>query len=168
MPRKLPTALSQNGYGKFTYAKRSLHLTFLSNMEEDVVRWCPSCISKLQTERDLLAGVANHLPRAPNDNNHPQYRNVLASQPFLVPNPSCDGRRYRVMSSETVASKAFAVKRRRSSPTATGLGPGMLPSAPWHGGNASIHLCHAGGSPLMCCGRGPTVRLLAQKDSRES
>ena len=44
----------------------------------------------------------------------------LASQSFLVPNRSCVGRKYRVVSSETVASKAFAVRRRRVSPTATG------------------------------------------------
>ena len=42
------------------------------------------------------------------------------SQPFSVPIPDCDGRRLRVISLDTVASKAFAVRRRRVSPTATG------------------------------------------------
>ena len=44
---------------------------------------------------------------------------TVASQPFAVLNPNCCGRRYRVMSSDTVGSKAFAVRRRRVSPTAT-------------------------------------------------
>ena len=43
----------------------------------------------------------------------------VAPQPFLVPNPKCDGRRFPVISSEKVASWAFAVRRRRPSPTAT-------------------------------------------------
>ena len=74
---------------------------------------------------------------------------TVALQPFLLPNLRCDGRRYRVLSSETVASGTFAVRRRRVSPTATGRwqlsfffkarsealaiqgvnGPGRLPSA---------------------------------------
>ena len=44
----------------------------------------------------------------------------MAYSRVLVLSPSCAGRRYRVMSSETVASRAFAVRRRRVSPTVTG------------------------------------------------
>ena len=36
---------------------------------------------------------------------------TMASQPFLVPNTSCAGRRCDVMSSETAASGAFAARR---------------------------------------------------------
>ena len=46
---------------------------------------------------------------------------TMASQPFSVPNPSCVGRGYRVISSETEASRGFAERRRRVSPMATGL-----------------------------------------------
>ena len=45
---------------------------------------------------------------------------TMASQPFFVPNSNCAGRRYRVLSSETAASKAFAVRCGRVSPSATG------------------------------------------------
>ena len=40
---------------------------------------------------------------------------TMASQPFAVPNPNCDGWKCRVMSLDTVASKAFAVRRQRVS-----------------------------------------------------
>ena len=44
---------------------------------------------------------------------------MVASQPFVVPNPGCVGRSQRFMSSDMVAGKAFVVRRRRVSPTAT-------------------------------------------------
>ena len=42
------------------------------------------------------------------------------SQPFGVPNFNCDGKRYHVMSLDTVASNTVAVRRRRVSPITTG------------------------------------------------
>ena len=41
---------------------------------------------------------------------------TMASQQFLVPSPRCVCRRYCVVSSETVASRTFDVRRRRVSP----------------------------------------------------
>ena len=41
---------------------------------------------------------------------------TVASKPVAVPSSNCDGRGARVISSDTVASKAFALKRRRVSP----------------------------------------------------
>ena len=48
---------------------------------------------------------------------------TMASQPVALANPNCQGRWYRVMSSDTAVSKAVAVRRRRVS-----LTTGKLPS----------------------------------------
>ena len=95
---------------------------------------------------------------------------TMASRPLLVPNPSCAGRRYRVMSADTAASIAFAVRRRRVSPTTTGQ---WLPSfsaseaqaiqwcqgrclLPRFGPARPARRCNLGGGPpVMCCERRP-------------
>ena len=85
----------------------------------------------------------------------------MVSQPFLVPNLSCGGRRYRVMSSETVASNGQCPPSRlrtsTGAPRSTGAGNFTFGSQcePWHRGTTSMHLCILGGEgpPLMCCGK---------------
>ena len=75
---------------------------------------------------------------------------AMPSQPLVVPNPSCVG-----VSSETKASRAFAVRRRRVSPYGhQPAGSAVFPSdmcRPRRGGPAPARL----GNRLMCCGRSP-------------
>ena len=79
---------------------------------------------------------------------------TMASQPLLVPTTSCVGWRSRVTSSETVASRAFAVRRRRVSPTATGRWPPSFffhcrcrgTRYPGDNGTWNVAFCHHVGS----------------------
>ena len=70
---------------------------------------------------------------------------TVASQQFSVPNPSCVGLRHRVTSSDTVASRTFAVGRRRVSRAAMGRWlPFFFRGAgnPGDGGARVVALCH--------------------------